>query len=48
MNGADEDNPKTADDVDIAIAAHEDREIYRLADLAASKKGNNRPLLPLY
>ena len=44
MNVTDEDNPKTAGDVDIAIVAHEDCEINRLADLAASKKGNKRRL----
>ena len=44
INVTDEENPKTADDVDIAIAAHVEREINRLADSAAPKKGNKRGL----
>ena len=45
MNGEGaEQSSGRSNDVDIAIAAHVEREINRLADSAAPKKGNKRGL----
>ena len=42
MNVTDLNSPKKEDDVDLCIAAHEEREINRLAVLTATKSGSKR------
>ena len=42
MDVTDVDNPKTYDDVDACVAAHDDREISRLSSLTTGRSGSKR------